>query len=311
MSFDSLRRAYRGALSKGYGYEEHGRGQNARPGEIAGYFIDYRPKIPSREANPHETLYPADLAQLALGWWERLVLGEHGAGDAFLELCGELERTAEATDGTLLWPYRIHLPKYDLPVPWYSGMAQGQIASVFVRAWSHTREDRYGDLALRSVEPLLQPGRERLVTMTADGPVLEESGPCAPPSQILNGWVFALWGVRDVSVALTDVRAARLADDTTACLAQTLPRYDVGWWSKYSLYPHPLPDLAKPFYHRLHVTQLEILHETTGLAEFGRWADRWRSYDRRAAAIASVGSKIPFLVTNGLARRRTRADRSS
>jgi heparosan-N-sulfate-glucuronate 5-epimerase len=307
LSPNLIRRALQGALSRGYGYEPHEIGQKFRVSEISGYFIDYRPKIPSHIANPNESLYPADVAQLALGWWERVVLGEPGASDDFMRLCDTLEHGAESSRESVLWPYRVRVAKYSTPVPWYSGMAQGQIASVFVRAWGHTGDDRYADLALRAIRPLLQPGPECIVTMTSDGPVLEETGPCSPPSHILNGWIFALWGVRDVSVAFADVRAGRLVAETTACLARKLPQYDVGWWSKYSLYPHPLPDLAKPFYHRLHVTQLDVLHKLTGLAEFGQRAERWQSFDTRAAASTAVASKIPFAVTNHFARRREQA----
>jgi heparosan-N-sulfate-glucuronate 5-epimerase len=309
MSSGLIRRAYRGAFSRGYGYEPHEAGRHFLVDDVGGYFIDYRPKIASRAANAHEPLYPAGFAQLALGWWERVVEGEPGAEEEFIRLSDALRRSGEAAGEALLWPYHLHVAKYDTPVPWYSGMAQGQIASVFVRALRHTGDDRYGEAALGAIRPLLEPGPERLVTSTSDGPVLEEGGPCTPPSHILNGWIFALWGVHDVWVSLGDERAGRLVADTTACLVRMLPRYDVGWWSKYSLYPHPLPDLAKPFYHRLHVVQLEILHELTGIGDLREWAGRWRSYDTRVAAIGAVASKVPFAVANHWTRTRGRASR--
>ena len=52
--------------------------------------------------------------------------------------------------------------------------------------------------------------------------------------------------------------AGQMLAASTDCLLATLSSYDVGWWTKYSLYPHRLPDLAKPFYHRLHVDQLDV-----------------------------------------------------
>lgn len=306
-----IRRAFQGAFSRGYGYEPHECGRRFAADGVDGYFIDYRPKIASRAANPDRPLYPAGLAQLALAWWERVVLGESAAAAEFIRVCDLLELRGVKKGDSLLWPYDVHLPKYGALVPWYSGMAQGQIASVFVRAWKHSGDDRYGELALRAVRPLLEPGPERLVTSTADGPVLEECGPCEPPSHILNGWIFALWGLRDVAVALADVRAERLLTDTTLCLARKLSEYDVGWWSKYSLYPHPLPDLAKPFYHRLHVTQLDILFRLSGLPEFGQTAARWRGFDTRPAVIAAVAAKIPFVVADRRARGRRNSDRAT
>jgi hypothetical protein len=274
---------------------------------VEGYYVDYRPKIDSYAAHPEEHLYAADIAQLALGWWERLLAADRTAEEPFLALCGDLEREAEVASGALLWPYRTPVAKYGPRDLWYSAMAQGQAASVFVRAFRRTGDERYADLAQRSLLPLLEPGPTGMVASTADGPALEEYGPSDVPSHILNGWIFALWGVRDVAMALADPRAAALEGATTACLAHTLQRYDTGWWSKYSLYPHVIPDLAKPFYHRLHVTQLEILHRLTGLRVFGDTAARWRSFDRRPAAAAAIASKVPFRLANRVATPQGRA----
>ena len=73
-------------------------------------------------------------------------------------------------------------------------------------------------------------------------------------------------------------------------LRHTLEDYDTGWWSRYSLWAEGR-DLAKPFYHRIHVAQLEALHALTGIAEFGAVAARWRGYDTRAAAARAVFEK--------------------
>jgi hypothetical protein len=288
--------------STGYGYEPHEEGQRWARDDVEGYFLDYRPKIVSRLSHPDEPMYAADLAQLALGWWERRASGD--AALQFLAICKQLEESAESHGQSLLWRYDIDVPKYGMRGSWYSGMAQGQIASVFVRAALLSGEERYVGLAQKALQPLIRPGAARLVTMTAHGPILEEAGPCEPPSHILNGWIFALWGVRDVAVTTRDRPTTELFEATTACLAQVLGRYDLGWWSKYSLFPHPLADAAKPFYHRLHIVQLRILHRLTGIPDFGQAADRWRVDDTRLNATRAIVSKVPFVALNALARRR-------
>ena len=40
-------------------------------------------------------------------------------------------------------------------------------------------------------------------------------------------------------------------------------------------------DGGEPFYHRLHIVQLRIMHRLTGNPIFGRYADRWESYTRK------------------------------
>ena len=127
-----------------------------------------------------------------------------------------------------------------------------------------------------------------------------------PPAHILNGWIFGLWGVRDVSVALGDARAEQLAAETTECLAASLALFDTGWWTRYSLFPHLLTDLAKPFYHRLHIVQMEVMNTVTGAPEFESAALRWRAYDRRVATVAAVASKAPFAITTRVSLRKGR-----
>jgi heparosan-N-sulfate-glucuronate 5-epimerase len=302
---DFVRRGYASAFSRGFGYEPHPIGSRARFDSVAGYFIDYRAKIASRQANPGRITEPTDLAQLALGWWEAVLLGEPGAPEEFERICILIRTEGEDDAGATLWPFRAEVPKWGLPNPWYSAMAQGQMASVLIRAQSFLG-GTYGDLALRALEPLVGPNQYGLVARTADGLVLEEAAPSRPPSHILNGWIFALWGLWDAATALDDARARRLYEDSLECLVRKIPQYDVGWWTKYSLFPHPMADLAKPFYHRLHVTQVSILGRMTGASELSRAAERWRGYDRRPAAAAAVLSKIPFIISNGLARRRER-----
>ena len=210
-------------------------------------------------------------------------------------LCTLLEERAERRGEELRWRYDIGSRKYRLEPPQYSAMAQAQAASVFVRAYSITSEARQADDALGAIMPLLDESSD-LVAETAAGSGSRES-PSEPPSQILNGWIYALWGLWDVHLELGETRAREMLSASTDCLRSTLPSYDIGWWTKYSLYPHRLPDLAKPFYHRLHVDQLDVLHRLTGIAEFSEAASRWRSYDTPSRRVAAVAQKALFVAS--------------
>ena len=70
----------------------------------------------------------------------------------------------------------------------------------------------------------------------------------------------------------------------------SLADYDTGWWSRYSLWAGGR-DLAKPFYHRIHVVQLEALGLLTGVPGFAAVASRWREYDTGTAAARAVLAK--------------------
>jgi hypothetical protein len=114
--------------------------------------------------------------------------------------------------------------------------------------------------------------------------------------------VFALWGLWDAHVGLGEAACGHLFATSVACLRRRLDEYDTGWWTRYSLYPHLLPDLAKPFYHRLHYEQMEVLYRLTGFREFRDAARRWRRYDGGVARSAAVMHKAMFRLARAAER---------
>ncbi len=290
------------ALSRGPGYEPLPAGRAFDERSVRGYYIDYSAKTSAPWMADVEALSATSVIQLALGWWERHVAGDRSALERFLALCDNAAARAVEQDDGLRWFVQVDVPKYGLRAPWSSGLIQGQGASVLVRAHTVTGEDRYATLALGAVAPLLVEGGGQLVTQTAWGAILEEA-PSAPPSHILNGWISALWGLWDVGLALDDTRSRERFASSLSALRAHLPAYDTGWWSRYSLYPHALEDLAKPIYHRFHVDQLTALHRLTGHDDIAALAARWAAFDGPARRTLALAQKAAFAV----AERRRRA----
>jgi heparosan-N-sulfate-glucuronate 5-epimerase len=274
------------ALSRGPGYEPQPLGKHVDPSSVRGYYLDLTAKTTSPTAARPERLPPAGVAQLALGWWERSLAGDKDALLGFEATYKLLLDRALRRDGSFLWPYEMEVPKYGLKPPWFSAMAQGQAASVFVRAAA--RDEQAADIALHAIRPLLD-GVAPFVVSSPAGPVLEEA-PTVPSSRVLNGWIYALWGLWDVAVGLGSSEARVLFDESLKALQASLADYDTGWWSRYSLWAGGR-DLAKPFYHRIHVVQLEALHLLTGVPGFAAVASRWREYDTGTAAARAVLAK--------------------
>jgi hypothetical protein len=291
-----LKRYVQSAFSVGKGFEAQPPGRFFDPEAVRGYFLDFREKTTASDAHLPHTRYPAGLAQLALGWWERFLAGDHRAMGEFEQICSLFQRQMERHGAAATWPYPTGVRKYKMNPPWCSAMAQGQIISVFTRAYLATGEPEYAAVARAGCLPLLSPGNLGLVVVTSNGPVLEEA-PSRPASHILNGWIFALWGLWDASVGLGDSQAAEMFASSLECLRRTVDDYDIGWWTRYSLYPHLIADLAKPFYHKLHIAQMEILYLLSGFREFRDAADRWRSYDRRERRVGVVVHKTVFVAT--------------
>src|SRR5262249_46394519 len=86
----------------------------------------------------------------------------------------------------------------------------------------------------------------------------------------------------------------RTFEASTGALVSLLPEYDVGWWSRYSVFPKVV-DVATPFYHRVHLSQLSVMYRLTCSREFAETGTRWRRDDRacnRARAVATNAAAV-------------------
>jgi hypothetical protein len=191
------------------------------------------------------------------------------------------------------WEYRDRLR-----APWYSGLAQGQGISVLVRAHLETGDARFLTAAREAFEPLMHDVASGGVCVTDQkGRRWIEEYIVHPPTHILNGFLWALWGVYDFVLATSDQRAAALFAACNHTLEATLESYDTGYWSLYEHSGTRLPMVASRFYHRLHIAQLRVQQRLTGIAHFGTVADRWEAYaasswSRRKATAYKVAFKL-------------------
>jgi hypothetical protein len=225
---------------------------------------------------------PIAIAQYGLGNFNRF--RESGDDE-------RLARALVAADWLVanLEPNRYELPVWNhrfdwhyrtpLRAPWYSGLAQGQGISLLVRVFLETGKDTYLEAARQAFEAFGRELSEGGVCYRDEaGRVWFEEYVVDPPSHILNGFLWAAWGVYDYTLATGDEQASRLFAAATVTLAENLGRYDTGYWSLYELSPTWLPMLASPFYHRLHIVQLEAMTRLTGEQRFLQHARRWRGY---------------------------------
>jgi len=268
-------------LGRSYYHLPQGLGRVFEPGRLRGYFNDLTGKalwpgptddkgIPVNLTEDGRRVYFATtIAQKALGHWDRWVMTQSPEERAqFLTLCDWLLENQDGLGGWPLWPQLGLNP----PSP-YSAMTQGEGVSVLVRAWVLTQEPAYLAAAERALEPLFLPvdkgGTRRVVP---EGSVLEEA-PLPTLSGILNGWVFALFGLYDYLLVRQDPRVQALLQETLRTLKTCLPRYNAGYWSFYDL----RGNLASPFYHRLHIAQIEALELAFPeyAQDFRFWRETW------------------------------------
>ena len=69
----------------------------------------------------------------------------------------------------------------------------------------------------------------------------------SPPTHILNGFIWAAWGVYDFFLATKEKAAEQLFDRAVNTLRRNLDGYDLGFWSLYEQSGTRLPMVASPF----------------------------------------------------------------
>ncbi|HST14860.1 MAG TPA: D-glucuronyl C5-epimerase family protein [Gaiellaceae bacterium] len=278
-------------------------GRQVDRSRLRGYYIDFHPKTLSDATWPPTWLQAGygyvKLAQVALGHFERYVsTGDadalHFADSAAAFFVATQQPPGSADEGGWYhgFPY-VH--RAQLAPPWLSAMAQGQAASLLLRVYLETGREELADSALLAMRPFDRRVEQGGVTSVIGSSLFAEEYPTTPASHVLNGAVFALWGVRDVAETLQDTSVRRLHDDLFDGLVSTLPRFDLGTWSRYDLYPKPPVNIASSFYHRLHITQLEALASLYGDPVFATVAEHFVSYEQRATLrIAAFVRKVAF-----------------
>ena len=239
--------------------------------------LDYRGTI-GRQYNP------IAIAQYGLGNYNLFRRsGEADRRDKFLRVADWLVQHLEPNaHGVAVWNHYFDWEYRDtLRAPWYSALAQGQGISLLVRAHKESGDSLYLEAARRALASFFKPINQGGVTFTDEnGDVWFEEYLVSPPTHILNGFIWAAWGVYDYFLATRDSSAQELFARAVHTLARNIDRYDLGFWSLYEQSGTRLPMVASPFYHQLHIVQLRAMHRLTGGDKFKRVADRWESYGR-------------------------------
>jgi heparosan-N-sulfate-glucuronate 5-epimerase len=281
-------------------------GSQVGENEVRGYYLDLRFKAES-PAWPPPWLPPRDrqlhvaTAQWALGCYERFLHGEGeewlgaaiDAGDYLLDD----QRYGGLDDGA--WLHQLAMPHtYLIEPPWISAMAQGEGASLLVRLHRETGEERYAGGAVRALKPMAIPTeRGGVLVRWRDGGPFYEEYPTDPASFVLNGGIFAIWGLRDVGLGLGQGDALAEFEEAVDALARNIGRWDTGYWSRYDLFPQPLPNIASSAYHGLHITQLRATQAIAPRRELAEAADRFERYrERRLNAARAFAVKSAFRV---------------
>ncbi len=217
--------------------------------------------------------HPVAIAQQALAYLESYRINED---PRYLErartYADQLAAIGTRARGALYFPYRFSFTlagnrRDVMKPPWYSAMAEGQALSLMVRLFELTGEQRYRTLADSIFTSFLRPrasGVPWTVFVDGDGYLWLEEYPKSPPMRVLNGHLFALFGLYDYYLLTGSNDARELIQGAAATVRHYGRSFEVpGQISYYSLRVH----VQNAKYHGIHIKQLRELAAITG--------DRW------------------------------------
>lgn len=283
-------------------------GRQVARDRVAGYHIDMSSKAAAPRWPPGWPYPPGaqpydELAQMALGSHERYLGGQGEPWLVFARQVGDFmvanQTVGGQRDGGWIHTYDLG-HTFPLRPPSLSAMVQGQGASLLVRLHAQTGDERYGEAASRALKPLAVPTAAGGVRAMLDGLPFPEEYPTRPASFVLNGAIFAIWGYYDVGVGLGDELSMASFRESVDMLSANIQRWDTGHWSRYDLFPHPVPNVSSFAYHALHINQLRAMHRladrpelTAAIGSFERYSDSRAAHARAFAGKALFRLAVP------------------
>lgn len=256
-------------------------GKSFKPGALEGYFNNLTEKVlkdtvslenktlPSAEdesGNP--VVFPVAIFQYGLGAYDLfLQTAQEQYRHQFL-LCAQWAFDNQLESGAWSNFYFVY------PDNPYGAMCQGEGSSLMLRAHKLTGEEKYLAAAKKALDFMLLP-IEQGGTAKYNGEELVLLEYTHLPA-VLNGWVFALAGLYDMVVADYGEKYEAALHQTIKTLVKYLPKFDSGYWSLYDLGGK----LTSPFYHNLHIAQMQALALMTGEDIFDQFAEKWAKYEK-------------------------------
>lgn len=214
---------------------------------------------------------PTMKAFCALGMWNAAkAFNDPEALTKFRELANWFLSTQ--VDGKWLW--QISVPSRELEPPWISCLSQSLGISVLLREYQLEGNAKFLDAASRALEvmgrTLSQGGCSHRMRV---GVWYEEYPNQKKPSHVLNGHMWALFGIWDYFRVTKDVTAKRMFEDGMLALTKELPKYDLGYWSVYS--QDNRVDMVGGNYQAFIIEQLKVLQAITSNPSLSPYINRW------------------------------------
>jgi len=245
---------------------------------------------------------------LFIAWWGLFNLEQYlrVKEDKFLQnflIQVEWLRTnaMERKDGAVVWPCYFDWQEGQarLASPWISAMYQGVVISALIRAYRISGDKALLALCEKGTRVFGESIEQGGVRTVDGGRVLYEEYPAHPLPRILDGLLFSLLGLYDLSVQTGDPRILALFSEGLKGLLSQLDSWNYrNKWSWYGTHGY----LCPPPYHKVNYLLLTVLGNLTGEKTLLQLSERWDVRNR--SVLDKLEIFLVFTVTKNWARLR-------
>ena len=239
-------------------------------------------------------LNPVTITQKAIYYESEYQKGNESCKQLFLNNANYLVENAVRHDNYTSWQYNFPWPTYGIASPWVSAMAQGQGIVVLIHAYNMTGDKKYlnsAHLALNSFYVEVKDGG--VTYKNKNGWWYEEyvTGTHVQP-RVLNGMIYALFGIYEYYEFTGDQDAKFLFDQGIVSLKNNLYKYDTGNWTYYDA----IGGRAPRSYHKIHVSQMLQLYKITKDPFFKEYYEKFQRYNSIATMLHLQAAQLQTVI---------------
>jgi len=190
-----------------------------------------------------------------------------------LKLIDWLIENSEEFKDSIVWRSEKNT-HYNLEKGWISAMYQGQAISFFLRMSQLFDEPKHILFSEKIYKyfkfDFSEGGAKR---EDSNGYVWLEEYPTSPPSYVLNGFVYAIFGVLDLYRVTGNADAKILYESCIDTLKNNIHKYDLWYWSRYDQLKQ---ELVSYYYQKnVHIPLVKILFLLTNEKKFDLLEKKW------------------------------------
>lgn len=289
--FDFIARVRKKIKQDDYWHGDRSIGRYISRVGINGYYNDLTNKTKIGNLSSHKGIipfvinkdgtfiHPVTVCQVGLGWYDVYLDKQNSISLKNVFICADwlLDNLLITLPEHGYWSIPYDVPLFGLKKGWASALVQGQAISLLCRAYFVSKDKKYLNACHHAFNFLILDRSKG--GLRIDDSYLFEEYPSIPKSIVLNGLISTIWGIRDYFQCTKNNAVKYVYDQSICALKSVLPLYDCHNWSRYSLYPNSFLyiNLASPYYHKEHISQLKALYYLEQDEFFNFYAKKWES----------------------------------